>query len=164
MISFLGDFDLAEDVVQEAFASAAERWSRAGDARNPGAWLVTAARHRAIDRIRRDRTLSSKLALLVQTSASEEEQQVPEAFRVPPTELLSERLAAVLAVVYLIYNEGYAGRVDLANEAIRLGRIMAELMPDQPEVHGLLALVLCHDTRRRARYASDELVLLEAQD
>ena len=231
MIGYLGDFDLAEDVVQEAFAAAAERWPREGEPRNPGAWLVTTARHRAIDRIRRDRTLASKLALLVPPSTYEEEQQVPEAtihderlelmftcchpalareaqvaltlravgglstqeiayafllspetmkrrltraktrikevgipFRVPPAELLPERLAAVLAVVYLIYNEGYAGRVDLASEAIRLGRVLAGLTPDAPEVHGLLALMLCHDARRRARYASDELVLLEAQD
>jgi RNA polymerase sigma-70 factor (ECF subfamily) len=83
---------------------------------------------------------------------------------VPPAELLAERLAAVLSVVYLIYNEGYGGRVDLASEAIRLGRVLAGLMPGEPEVRGLLALMLCHDARRRARHASDELVLLEAQD
>jgi RNA polymerase sigma-70 factor (ECF subfamily) len=231
MIGYLGDFDLAEDVVQEAFMAAAERWPREGEPRNPGAWLVTAARHRAIDRARRDRTLASKLPLLIQGSVNEEEQQVPEVaiqderleliftcchpalareaqvaltlravgglstddiahaflvapetmkrrltrartrikeigipFRVPPADLLPERLAAVLAVVYLIYNEGYAGRVDLANEAIRLGRVLCQLMPNEPEVHGLLALMLCHDARRRARYPNDELVLLEAQD
>ncbi len=231
LIGYLRDFDLAEDVVQEAFASAAERWPREGEPRNPGAWLVTTARHRAIDRIRRDRTLARKLALLGGPLQHEEEQPVAEAtlqderlelmfscchpalareaqvaltlravggldtediahaflvapetmkrrltraktrikevgipFRVPPAELLPERLTAVLAVVYLIYNEGYAGRVDLAGEAIRLGRVLAGLMPDEPEVHGLLALMLCHDARRRARYAGDELVLLEAQD
>ena len=233
MIGYLGDFDLAEDVVQEAFAAAAERWPREGEPRNPGAWLVTTARHRAIDRVRRDRTLVRKLALLGvgEPLHNEEEQPRAEAtlqderlelmfscchpalareaqvaltlravgglsteeiaqaflvspetmkrrltraktrikdvgipFRVPPAELLPERLAAVLAVVYLIYNEGYAGRVDLAVEAIRVGRVLARLMPDAPEVHGLLALMLCHDARRRARYASDELVLLEAQD
>jgi RNA polymerase sigma-70 factor (ECF subfamily) len=229
MIGYLGDFDLAEDVVQEAFAAAAERWPREGEPRNPGAWLVTTARHRAIDRIRRDRTLASKLALVASTR--EQEHQAPEAtiqderlelmftcchpalareaqvaltlravgglstediayaflvspetmkrrltrartrikeigipFRVPPSELLPERLAAVLAVVYLIYNEGYAGRVDLASEAIRLAGVLARLLPEEPEVHGLLALMLCHDARHRARYASDELVLLEAQD
>ncbi|MBV8718042.1 MAG: sigma-70 family RNA polymerase sigma factor [Chloroflexi bacterium] len=232
MIGYLGDFDLAEDVVQEAFAAAAERWPRDGQPRNPGAWLVTAARHRAIDRIRRDRTLTRKLALLAETPQNnEQEQSVTEAsipderleliftcchpalareaqvaltlravgglgtediahaflvsaetmkrrltraktrikevgipFRVPPAELLPDRLAAVLAVVYLIYNEGYAGRVDLASEAIRLGHVLTRLMPGEPEVQGLLALMLCHDARRRARYASDELVLLEAQD
>jgi RNA polymerase sigma-70 factor (ECF subfamily) len=231
MIGFLGDFDLAEDVVQEAFMAAAERWPSEGEPRNPGAWLVTTARHRAVDRVRRDRTLASKLPLLVQGQAGEAEQQSPEAtvhderlelmftcchpalareaqvaltlravgglstediahaflvapetmkrrltraktrikevgipFRVPPAELLPERLTAVLAIVYLIYNEGYAGRVDLASEAVRLGRVLGGLMPDEPEVHGLLALMLCHDARRRARYANDELVLLEAQD
>jgi RNA polymerase sigma-70 factor (ECF subfamily) len=231
LIGYLGDFDLAEDVVQEAFAAAAERWPREGEPRNPGAWLVTIARHRAIDRIRRDRTLASKLALVVQASATAEDEHAPEGsipderlelmftcchpalareaqvaltlravgglstediayaflvspetmkrritraksrikevgvpFRVPPAELLNERLASVLAVVYLIYNEGYAGRVDLAGEAIRLGRVLAQLMPDVPESNGLLALMLCHDARRPARYAGDELVLLEAQD
>jgi RNA polymerase sigma-70 factor (ECF subfamily) len=193
--------------------------------------LVTTARHRAIDRIRRDRTLASKLALLAEQPPTQEAQPVPEVslpderlelmftcchpalareaqvaltlravgglstddiahaflvssetmkrrltraktrikevgipFRVPPRELLPERLAAVLAVLYLIYNEGYGGRIDLATEAIRLGRVLAGLMPDEPEVRGLLALMLCHDARRRARHASDELVLLEAQD
>ena len=238
MIGFVGDFDLAEDIVQEAFAIAAERWPREGEPRNPGAWLVTTARHRAIDRLRRDRTLARKLALLAEPPQSEEQppaesatqatfeaifederleliftcchpalareaqvaltlravgglstEEIADAFlvapetmkrrltraktrikdvgipfRVPPPELLPERLAAVLAVVYLIYNEGYAGRIDLAVEAIRLGRVLARLMPDAPEAHGLLALMLCHDARRRARYASDELVLLEAQD
>jgi RNA polymerase sigma-70 factor (ECF subfamily) len=85
-------------------------------------------------------------------------------FAVPPDHLLVERLAAVLAVVYLIFNEGYAGRGDLAAEAIRLGRVLAELMPDEPEVHGLLALMLCHDARRAARFSGDELVLLADQD
>lgn len=231
MIGYLGDFDLAEDVVQEAFAAAAERWPREGEPRNPGAWLVTTARHRAIDHVRRDRTLARKLALLAEPPQNEDEQPLAEAtipderleliftcchpalareaqvaltlravgglstediahaflippetmkrrltraktrikevgipFRVPPAELLPERFAAVLAVVYLIYNEGYAGRVDLASEAIRLGRVLTRLMPDEPEVQGLLALMLCHDARRRARYASDELVLLEAQN
>jgi RNA polymerase sigma-70 factor (ECF subfamily) len=85
-------------------------------------------------------------------------------FRVPPAHLLPDRLAAVLAVVYLIFNEGYGGRVDLAGEAIRLGRALAELMPDEPEVHGLLALMLLHDSRREARFRDDELVLLADQD
>jgi RNA polymerase sigma-70 factor (ECF subfamily) len=85
-------------------------------------------------------------------------------FRVPPDHLLTDRLDAVLAVVYLVFNQGYAGRVDLAAEAIRLGRALAELMPDEPEVHGLLALMLLHDARRDARFAGGELVLLADQD
>jgi RNA polymerase sigma-70 factor (ECF subfamily) len=86
-------------------------------------------------------------------------------FRVPPPHLLPERLAAVLAVVYLVFNEGYGGRHDLAADAIRLGRAVSELMPDEPEAHGLLALMLLHDARRRARFSADgELVLLADQD
>ena len=85
-------------------------------------------------------------------------------FRVPPAHLLPDRLAAVLAVVYLIFNEGYGGRGDLATEAIRLGRALAELMPDEPEVHGLLALMLVNDARRDARFADGTIVLLADQD
>jgi RNA polymerase sigma-70 factor, ECF subfamily len=85
-------------------------------------------------------------------------------FRVPPAHLLPERLAAVLAVVYLIFNEGYGGRTDLAAEAIRLGRALAELMPDEAEVQGLLALMLINDARRDARFAEGEVVLLADQD
>jgi RNA polymerase sigma-70 factor, ECF subfamily len=85
-------------------------------------------------------------------------------FRVPPPHLLPDRLAAVLAVVYLIFNEGYGGRGDLAAEAIRLGRAVAELMPDEPEAHGLLALMLLNDARREARFAGDTIVLLHDQD
>ncbi len=85
-------------------------------------------------------------------------------FRVPPAHLLPDRLAAVLAVVYLIFNEGYGGRGDLAAEAIRLGRALAELMPDEPEVHGLLALMLVNDARRDARFADGMVVLLRDQD
>jgi RNA polymerase sigma-70 factor, ECF subfamily len=85
-------------------------------------------------------------------------------FRVPAEHLLPERLAAVLAVVYLIYNEGYGGRVDLAAEALRLGAALTELMPDEPEVHGLIALMLLDDARRDARFAGGELVLLADQD
>ncbi len=85
-------------------------------------------------------------------------------FRVPPPHLLPDRLSAVLAVVYLIFNEGYGGRNELAGEAIRLGRALAELMPDEPEVHGLLALMLLNDARREARFADGSVVLLEEQD
>ena len=85
-------------------------------------------------------------------------------FRVPPDHLLPDRLAAVLAVVYLIFNEGWSGRGDLSAEAIRLGRALAELMPDEAEVHGLMALMLLHDSRRAARFRDGEIVLLSEQD
>jgi RNA polymerase sigma-70 factor, ECF subfamily len=229
LIGFLRDFDLAEEAAQEAFAIAAERWPRDGTPANPRAWLVTTARNRAIDRIRRDRTLAAKTRLLDapetvednvdETTIADERLElvftcchpalaldaqvaltlrtlgglrtdeiarafiVPEAtmakrlarakrkikaagipFRVPPAHLLPDRLAAVLAVVYLIFNEGYGGRGDLAVEAIRLGRALAELMPDEPEVHGLLALMLIDDARRDARFAYGTVVLLRDQD
>jgi RNA polymerase sigma-70 factor, ECF subfamily len=229
LVGFLGDFDLAEEAAQEAFAIAAERWPRDGAPRNPGAWLTTTARNRAIDRLRRERTLLAKTRLLDVPEAIEHEMDettIPDErleliftcchpalateaqvaltlsalgglqtaeiadaflvsretmkrrltrakakikaagipFSVPRDELLPERLAAVLAVVYLIFNEGYGDRRDLAAEAIRLGRVLTALMPDEPEAHGLLALMLCHDARREARVAGDELVLLEDQD
>jgi len=231
LIGFLGDFDLAEEATQEAFAIAAERWPRDGTPRNPAAWLITTARNRATDRIRRDRTLREKTKLLEVPEAVEDDPMdetttfpderleliftcchpalateaqvaltlrtlgglttdeiaraflVPEPtmaqrlvrakrkikaagipFRVPPDHLLPDRLAAVLAVVYLIFNEGYGGRGDLAAEAIRLGRALAELMPDEPEVHGLLAMMLLLESRREARFRDGELVLLEDQD
>jgi RNA polymerase sigma-70 factor (ECF subfamily) len=229
LIGFLGDFDLAEESAQEAFAVAAERWPRDGPPSNPGAWLVTTARNRAINRLRRDRTLAAKLRLVQVPEAGEETMDattfpderlelvftcchpalpidaqvaltlrtlgglttgeiaraflVPEPtmaqrlvrakhkikaagipFRVPPDHLLPDRLDAVLAVVYLIFNEGYAGRGELAAEALWLGRALAELMPDEPEVHGLLALMLLHDARRDARFRGGELVLLADQD
>ena len=233
LIGFLGDFDLAEEATQEAFAIAAERWPRDGVPSNPATWLVTTARNRAIDRIRRDRTRLEKTRLLEVPEAVEDtvddettfpderleliftcchpaldtEAQValtlrtlgglstPEIaraflvaeptmaqrlvrakrkikaagipFRVPPDHLLPDRLAAVLAVVYLIFNEGYSSppaRSDLAAEALALGRALAELMPDEPEVHGLLAMMLMHDARRAARLRDGELVLLADQD
>jgi len=232
LIGFLGDFDLAEEATQEAFAIAAERWPREGIPSSPGSWLVTTARNRAVDRLRRDRTLAAKARLLDVREAVEDEMDdptfpderlelvftcchpalaldaqvaltlrtlgglttpeiaraflVPEAtmaqrlvrakrkireagipFRVPPDHLLPDRLAAVLAVVYLIFNQGYSfppTRRDLAAEAIWLGRALAELMPDEPEVHGLLAMMLLLDARRAARFRDDELVLLADQD
>jgi RNA polymerase sigma-70 factor (ECF subfamily) len=229
LIGFLGDFQLAEEAAQEAFAAAAERWPRDGTPSNPRAWLVTTARNRAIDRIRRDRTLAEKTRLLDVPDAVEDivdETAIPDErleliftcchpalgldaqvaltlrtlgglttdeiaraflvpeptmakrlvrakrkiraagipFRVPPAHLLPDRLAAVLAVVYLIFNEGYGGRGELAAEAIRLGRALAELMPDEPEVHALLALMLLNDARREARFADGDVVLLRDQD
>ena len=229
LVGFLGDFDLAEEAAQEAFAVAAERWPRDGTPPNPGAWLTITARNRAIDRLRRDRRLAEKTLLLEMPQAVEDEMEettfpderleliftcchpaldlqaqvaltlrafgglsteeiaraflVPEEtmkrrlsrakrkirdagipFRVPDGDLLPERLGAVLAVVYLIFNEGYGGRVDLAAEALRLGAALAELMPDEPEVHGLQALMLLNDARREARFEGGELVLLADQD
>jgi RNA polymerase sigma-70 factor (ECF subfamily) len=229
LIGFLGDFELAEEAAQEAFAAAAERWPREGAPSNPRAWLVTTARNRAIDRIRRDRTLAAKTRLLEVPEATEDvmdETEIPDErleliftcchpalaleaqvaltlrtlgglttdeiaraflvpeptmakrlvraknkiaaagipFRVPPAHLLPERLAAVLAVVYLIFNEGYGGRGDLAAEAIRLGRALAELMPDEAEVRALLALMLMNDARRDARFEGGSAVLLRDQD
>jgi RNA polymerase sigma-70 factor (ECF subfamily) len=229
LIGFLGDFDLAEEAAQDAFAVAAARWPRDGVPSNPGAWLVTTARNKALEHLRRDRTLAAKVRLLPVSEAAEDPMDatafpderlelvftcchpalavdaqvaltlrtlgglktdeiaraflVPEAtmaqrlvrakrkiklagipFRVPPDHLLPERLVAVLAVVYLIFNEGYGGRGELAAEAIRLGRALAELMPDEPEVLGLLALMLLHDGRSEARFDAGELVLLADQD
>ena len=234
LIGFLGDFDLAEEATQEAFAIAAERWPRDGAPSNPATWLVTTARNRAIDRIRRDRTRLEKTRLLevpeaVEDPVDDDETTFPDErleliftcchpaldidpqvaltlrtlgglstpeiaraflvaeptmaqrlvrakrkikaagipFRVPPDHLLPDRLGAVLAVVYLIFNEGYSSppaRSDLAAEALRLGRSLAELMPDEPEVHGLLAMMLMHDARRAARLQNGELVLLADQD
>ncbi len=240
LIGYLGDFELAEEAVQEAFAIAAERWPREGAPANAGAWLTTTARNRAIDRIRRDRTLAAKtreladaqrveageavedsaveatveqspfpderlellftcchpalsteaqVALTLRTLGGLSTEQIARAFlvaeptlakrlvrakrkirtagipfRVPPDHLLPDRLVAVLAVVYLIFNEGYGGRGELASEAIRLGEALAELMPDEPEVRALLALMLLHDARAQARCADGELVLLAEQD
>jgi RNA polymerase sigma-70 factor (ECF subfamily) len=232
MVGFLGDFDLAEEAAQQAFAAAAERWPREGTPRSPLGWLIATARHRAIDRIRREETLAAKAALLEVRDSTEDQMSwldeesfpderleliftcchpalatdaqvaltlrtlgglsttdiaraflVPEPtmaqrlvrakrkiksagipFRVPPAHLLPDRLSAVLAVVYLIFNEGYGGRNELAAEAVRLGEALAELMPDEPEVHGLLAMMLLLRARSAARFREGELVLLDDQD
>ena len=230
MARLLGDLDVAEEAAQDAFAIAAERWPREGWPANPGAWLTTTARNRAIDRVRRERVLLDKARQLDVPEPVEEtmdEQDFPDErlelifacchpalaldaqvaltlrtlgglttdeiaraflvpaetmkrrlsrakrkirlagipFGVPEAHLLPDRLAAVLAVVYLIFNEGYGGRVDLALEAMRLGAVLTELMPDEPEVQGLVALMLLIDARRAARFdAQGELVLLADQD
>jgi len=237
VVGYLGDFELAEESVAEAFAVAARRWPAAGMPASPAAWLVTTARNRAIDRLRRDRVLAAKLRLLEASAqavaeAEVDEIQIPDErlelvftcchpalaveaqvaltlravaglstediaqaflvpaqtmkrrltraktkireagipFSVPAADLLPERLAAVLAVIYLIFNQGYSAPGEaghLAAEAIRLGRVLAALLPGHPEPRGLLALMLLHHARRRARLSGpdgQDLVLLADQD
>jgi len=250
LIRVLGDFDLAEEAVQEAFITALEIWPERGIPDNPGAWITTTARNRAIDRIRRRRVLAEKAELLGRQALIEEELAaidpdaaldgadsmspivddrlrliftcchpalamdarvaltlrtlgglstpeiaraflVPEAtlaqrlvrakrkirdagipYRVPDDHALPERLDGVLRVLYLVFNEGYGAssgdrlvRRELSAEAIRLGRVLTSLMPDEPEVLGLLALMMLHDARRETRTGpAGELVLLEDQD
>ncbi|KDN18648.1 ECF subfamily RNA polymerase sigma-24 subunit [Amycolatopsis rifamycinica] len=242
LIRITGDWDLAEECAQEAFASALRTWPRDGIPASPGAWLTTAARHRATDRLRRDAVGAAKLreaarmpvpdhpefaaepgdsgvtddrlrliftcchpalateaqvALALRTLAGLTTAEIARAFlvpeatmsqrlvrvkrkirharipyRVPPAHLLPERTHAVLGVLYLMFNEGYSAsagpdllRPDLAAEALRLARVLARLMPDEPEVLGLLALLLLQHARRATRTGDDGvLVPLEEQD
>ncbi len=247
LIRVTGDFDLAEEAVQDAFIRALETWPERGVPDNPGAWITTTARNRAIDRLRRRQLSVAKIEELGRETAVEQELAaidptpaeddampiaddrlrliftcchpalalearvaltlrtlgglttpeiaraflVPEPtlaqrlvrakrkirdagipYRVPPAELLPERLDGVLRVLYLVFNEGYAAssgdeliRRELCAEAIRLTRIVVSLLPDEPEAAGLLALMLLHDARRDARVgAHGELILLDDQD
>jgi len=232
LIGLTGDWDLAEDCAQDAFAAALATWPRDGVPHRPGAWLTTTARHRATDRVRRDAAGEGKrrqLAVLAPTPDEPPVEEIPDErlrliftcshpalpfparvaltlrtlaglttaeiarafltaepamarrlsrakrkireagipYRVPPAELLPQRLAAVLAVLYLIFNEGYDeedGRRALTAEGIRLTRLLVRLMPHEPEPRGLLALMLLHEARRTTRTEGGVLVTLEDQD
>jgi RNA polymerase sigma-70 factor (ECF subfamily) len=240
LIRVLGDFDLAEDAAQDAFASAVEQWHRDGLPENPRAWIIGVARHKAIDRIRKQGRFNdrreelirmaetgddgeeidtgtlpderlrliftcchpaladdARVALSLRTLCGLTTEEIARAFltapatmaqrlvrakrkiraaripyEVPSAELLAERLDAVMAVIYLVFNEGYGAssgerlvRTDLCAEAIRLDRILVALMPTEPEPRGLLAMMLLHDARREARIDErGEMVLLEEQD
>jgi RNA polymerase sigma-70 factor, ECF subfamily len=234
MIRFTGgDWDLAEECAQEAFAQALQKWPESGIPDQPLAWLTTTARNRAVDRMRRASTEAAKLrevaAMRQEPPPGARDSEIPDErlelmftcchpslnldaqvaltlrslaglttaeiarafvvpettmgqrlfrakqkvahagipFRVPPGHLLPERLPAVLHVLYLLFNEGHGDprKTRLAQEAIRLARVLVVLMPDEPEAHGMLALMLLHDARRPARIdASGDLVTLEEQD
>ncbi|PWU43952.1 RNA polymerase subunit sigma-24 [Micromonospora globispora] len=226
VIRLTGDWELAEECVQDAFEAALLRWPADGVPRRPGAWLTTTARNRALDRLRRanveaaklqelaeapdagddewtdDRlrliftcchpalTLDARVALTLQTVGGLTTEEIARAFltstatmaqrvvrakrkireagipyRVPPADLLPERLTGVLGVLYLLFNEGYSGRRELAGEAIRLGRLLARLMPTETEVRGLLALMLLQHDRAAARTdRNGDLVPLDEQD
>lgn len=233
LVGMLGDIELAEDAASEAFAIAAERWPRDGEPDSPVGWLISTARNRAIDHLRRQRVLVEKTKLLATGLEISSEATMPAAttfrddrlelmftcchpslsretqvaltlrtlgglsteeialaflvpfetmskrltrakhkirdagipFAVPPDHELPDRLAAVLAVVYLVFNQGWGGgRVDLAAEAVQLGRALAELMPDEGQVLALLALMLLLDARREARMHDGQVVLLDDQD
>jgi len=237
LIRLLGDIDVAEEGLQEAFATALEQWPVAGTPANPVAWLVSTARHKAIDRLRRQVRLAQKqeeIARHLELSAMEDDAPMPEdrlrliftcchpalategqvaltlrtlggltteeiahaflvpaptmaqrlvrakakirdariPYQVPLDDALTERLEAVMVVVYLVFNEGYAAsfgarlvRHELCEQAIRLGRMLVELLPPHAEPKGLLALMLLHDSRRETRLdGAGEIVLLEDQD
>jgi RNA polymerase sigma-70 factor, ECF subfamily len=237
LIRLLGDFDVAEEALQEAFATALEQWPATSTPTNPASWLVSTARHKAIDRLRRRARLAQKqeeIARHIELSAEEEDAPVPEdrlrliftcchpalateaqvaltlrtlgglsteeiaraflvpaptmaqrlvrakakirvariPYEVPADEALAERLEAVMVVVYLVFNEGYVAsfgarlvRHELCEQAIRLGRMLVELLPAHAEPKGLLALMLLHDSRRGTRLdGSGDIVLLEDQD
>src|SRR5712692_2583341 len=212
LIGSVMDFELAEDALQDAMLVALERWPVEGIPRNPGAWITTAARHKAIDRLRRMYTLARKQELLQSLVEQEEpvegggegagemeDSAFPDErlklmftcchpalaleahgipYRVPGAGFLGERVDAILCVLYLIFNEGYAAtsgnqliRQELCDEAIRLARVLTMLLREQlllaaaPEALGLLALLLLHNSRRKARVGAEgELVLLEEQD
>ncbi|MEV5792414.1 sigma-70 family RNA polymerase sigma factor [Streptomyces sp. NPDC052192] len=230
LIRLLGDIDLAEEAVQDAFTTAVAKWPETGTPPSPAGWIITTARNRAVDRLRRESSREARHAEAVRLHAPDEPAEegpvrddrlrliftcchpalapqaqvaltlrllgglttpqiaraflVPEAtmaqrivrakakirdagipYRIPRDADLPDRVDGVLAVVYLVFNEGYGGRADLCTEAVRLGRLLVELMPDEPEALGLLALMLLIEARRPARTSGDgDLVLLADQD